>query len=135
MTPTNDKFITIVNSKELEQHKNKQLICSNLEKKPVTEWKSCNLEANLPVGVFIRDSMTPVEQETLKHLFISLSDKFGKASKLPDIFTLFGAYKADQKNVLFDDDAVKFVTELTNENTNEHIYNSLKCEGNAISKH
>ncbi|KNC25845.1 hypothetical protein FF38_08124 [Lucilia cuprina] len=133
-TPSSEKNIMIVNSKELEQHKNKQLLCINLDKKPVTEWETCNLEANLPVAVFIRDSMTPVEQETMKHLFISLSEKFGKSGKLADVFTLFGEYKENAKDVLFDDDAVEFVTELKNPNTNEQTYNSLKCDTNSIKK-
>lgn len=124
----------IVNAQELEQYKNKQLLCSNLDKKPVTEWQSCNLEANLPVGVFIRETMTPVEQETMKHLFVSLSDKFGTKGKLPDVFTLFGQYKDNEHNVLFADDAVEFVTELKNPNTNEQIYNGLKCDTNTIKK-
>lgn len=133
-TPSSEKNIVIVNSKDLEQYKNKQLLCSNLEKKPVTEASTCNLEANLPVAVFIRESMTPVEQETLKHLFVSLSDKFGKAGRLTDVFTLFGEFKENEKNVLFDDDAVEFVTELKNPNTNEQTYNSLKCDTNTIKK-
>lgn len=124
----------IVNSKDLEQHKNKQLLCSTLDKKPVTEWQNCNLEANLPVAVFIRESMTPVEQETMKHLFLSLSEKFGKAGKIPDVFTLFGTYKENENNVLFDDDAVEFTTDLKNVNTNEQTYYSLKCDTNTIKK-
>lgn len=128
VTSSNDKNISIVNARDLEQYKNKQLLCADLEKKPVTEWKSCNLEANLPTAVFIRDSMTHVEQETLKHLFISLSDKFGKSAKLSDVFSLFGPYGPNDKNVLFDDDAVQFVTELKNKNTSEQLYKRLQCE-------
>ncbi|XP_013099042.2 transferrin [Stomoxys calcitrans] len=125
-----EKDIMIVNAKDLEQYKNKQLLCPNLEKKAVTEWKSCNLEANLPIAVFIRDSMSHVEQETLKHLFISLSDSFGKTSRLADVFTLFGTYAENEKNILFRDSALEFVTELKNPNTSEEIYNSLTCEVN-----
>ncbi|XP_075156344.1 transferrin-like [Haematobia irritans] len=127
-TPSDEKDIMIVNANSLEQYKNKQLLCPNMEKKPVTEWKSCNVEANLPAAVFIRESMTRVEQETLKHLFISLSDNFGKSSKLADVFALFGKYSETEKNVLFRDSAVKFITELTNENTSEKIYHSLACD-------
>nr|Q26643.1 RecName: Full=Transferrin; Flags: Precursor [Sarcophaga peregrina]BAA06067.1 transferrin precursor [Sarcophaga peregrina] len=133
-TPSSEKNIMIVNAQQLEQYKNKQLLCSSLDKKPVTEWQSCNLEANLPVGVFIRETMTPVEQETMKHLFVSLSDKFGSKGKLPDVFTLFGQYKDNVHNVLFADDAVEFVTELKNPNTNEQTYNGLKCDTNTIKK-
>ncbi|XP_059223773.1 transferrin-like [Stomoxys calcitrans] len=129
-TPTSEKNIVIVSAKDLEKYKNKQLLCPSMDKKPVSEWKECNCEANLPVAVFIRDSMTRVEQETLKHLFVSLSDKFGKKGKITDVFTLFGAFKNGQTDVLFDDDAVEFVTELKNENTSERIYQSLNCEPN-----
>lgn len=81
-----------------------------MEVKPVTEYHNCNLEVDLPKAVFIRESMTPVEQETVKHLFVSLSTKFGKAGKLADVFTLFGAYAKDAKNVLFD---VSFLRSLS----------------------
>ncbi|XP_036318323.1 transferrin-like [Rhagoletis pomonella] len=133
-TPSTDKNLMIVHSSELEQYKNKQLVCPSLEVKPVTEYHTCNLEVNLPIAVFIRESMTPVEQETVKHLFVSLSTKFGKGGKLSDVFALFGPYEKDAKNVLFDDDATEFVTELKNPNTNEQIYNDLKCDTNAIKR-
>lgn len=126
-SPSTERNILIVNARDLEQYKNMQLICPDLERKPITEWKSCNLEANLPAAVFIRDSMSHVEQETLKHLFISLSDLFGKSGKLADVFTLFGTYKINEKDVLFNESAVEFVTELKNRNTSEKIYNSLAC--------
>ncbi|XP_013098975.2 transferrin-like [Stomoxys calcitrans] len=123
-----EKDIMIVNAKDLEQFKNYQLLCSNLEKKPVSEWQTCNLEADLPLAVFIRDSMTHVEQETLKHLLISLSEEFGKNGDYSDVFKLFGAYTPNDKNVLFDDDAVGFVTELKNEKAQEELYQSLECD-------
>ncbi|XP_075158793.1 transferrin-like [Haematobia irritans] len=131
-SPSSEQNIMIVNAKDLDQYKNKKLLCPNRQMKAVTEWKDCNLEANLPVAVFIRDSMTRVEQETMKHLFVSLSDKFGKNAKLADVFALFGAYKDGQSNVVFDDNAVEFVTELKNENTSETIYQNLNCNGNSI---
>jgi len=131
-TPSTEKNLMIVHAKELEQHKNKQLVCPNMETKPVTEFLTCNWEVNLPTGVFIRENMTPVEQETIKHLFVSLSTKFGQPGKLSDVFTLFGEYKKDEKNVIFDDDATEFVTELKNPNINELIYNELKCDTNTI---
>ncbi|XP_073831832.1 uncharacterized protein [Musca autumnalis] len=133
--PSSEKNIMIVNAKELDQHKNKQLLCPNKEKKPVSDWQTCNCEANLPVAIFIRDTMTRVEQETLKHLFISLSDKFGKNGKYADVFALFAPYKEKEHDVLFDDDAVEFVTELKNENTSEKIYQGLSCDSNSINKH
>lgn len=92
----------IVHSSELEQHKDKQLVCPSLEVKAVTEYHTCNLEANLPSAVFIRKSTTPVEQETIKQLFVSISSKFGKEGKLSDVFALFAPFVKDVKNVLFD---------------------------------
>ncbi|XP_061398563.1 uncharacterized protein LOC133334286 [Musca vetustissima] len=133
-TPSSEKNIMIVNARDLEQHKNKQLLCPNKDKKPVSDWQNCNCEANLPVAIFIRDSMSRVEQETLKHLFLSLSDKFGKNGKVPDVFALFGEYKNQHHDVLFSDNAVEFVTELKNENTSERIYQGLSCDGNTITK-
>ncbi|XP_005179570.1 transferrin [Musca domestica] len=126
-TPSADKEIMIVNAKNLDQYKNKQLLCSNLEKKPITEWKSCNFDVNLPTAVFMRDTMTPIEKKTLKHLFISLSDTFGKRSKLSDVFALFGAFSRTEENVLFDDNAVEFITDLRNAQAKEELYESLSC--------
>ncbi|XP_053948794.1 transferrin [Anastrepha ludens] len=133
-TPSTDKNLAIVHSSELDQYKNKQLVCASLDVKPVTEYQTCNLEVDLPKAVFIRDSMTTVEQETCRHLFASLSTKFAKGSRMPDVFTLFGQYEKDAKNVLFDDDAIEFVTDLKNPNTNEQIYNELICDTNAIKQ-
>lgn len=95
---------------------------------------NCNLETNLPVAIFVAQSMTFAEQEIIKHLFYSLSKKFGKARYSSDVFTLFGKYEENAKNVLFDDDAVKFSTELKNPNTSEEIYNSLSCDVIALVK-
>ncbi|XP_067641456.1 transferrin [Eurosta solidaginis] len=131
-TASTDKNLMIVHSSELNKYKDKQLVCPSLEIKPITEYRTCNLEVNLPIAVFIRESMTPVEQETVKHLFVSLSDKFGKAGKNEYVFTLFGPYEKDANNILFDDDATAFVTEVKNLNINEAIYNELRCDTNAI---
>lgn len=135
-TPVPEKNIMIVNSKDLNQfqNKNKQLLCSNFEKKPINEYMNCNLETNLPVAIFVAQSMTFAEQEIIKHLFYSLSKKFGKARYSSDVFTLFGEYEEKNKNVLFDDDTVEFSTELKNPNTSEEIYNSLSCDVIALVK-
>ncbi|XP_075158794.1 transferrin-like [Haematobia irritans] len=124
----NEKDIVIVNAKSLERYKNKQLLCSNLERKPVTEWKSCNLEANLPVAIFARNTMTPIEKDTLKHLLLSLSEEFGKHGDSSDVFSLFGPFTPNDRNVLFNDDAEEFVTDLKNENTSEELYGRLECD-------
>uniref|UniRef100_T1PF04 Transferrin n=1 Tax=Musca domestica TaxID=7370 RepID=T1PF04_MUSDO len=125
--PGEEQSLLIANVKDLGEHKNKQLLCPNGERKPVSEWQLCNFEINLPNAVFIRDSMTHVEQETLKHLFISLSDKFGKSGKLSDVFQLFGSYTPNDNNVLFSNDAVEFITELKNKTPNEELYQRLGC--------
>nr|AIA24538.1 transferrin 1 [Bactrocera dorsalis] len=133
-SPSTEKNLMIVHSSELEQHKDKQLVCPSLEVKAVTEYHTCNLEANLPSAVFIRENTSPVEQETIKQLFVSISSKFGKEGKLSDVFALFAPFEKDAKNVLFDDDATEFVTELKNPNLNEQIYNELACDKQSISK-
>ncbi|XP_073833157.1 transferrin-like [Musca autumnalis] len=126
-TPAEDQVMAIVNAKDLGEYKNKHLLCPDGEERPLSEWKQCSFEANLPTAVFIRDSMTHVEQETLKHLFISLSDKFGKHGKLSDVFQLFGPYTPNDNNVLFNNDAEEFVTELKNKTPNEELYQQLGC--------
>ncbi|XP_037937100.1 transferrin-like [Teleopsis dalmanni] len=125
---SDENGLMIVNSKDLEAHKNKQLLCPNMEKKPVTEAANCNLEVNLPVAIFIRSDMTSIEQQTIKHLFLSLSSKFGTNSKTADVFTMFGQFKEGQNNVLFSDEAVELVSEPKNSNVNENIYTALKAE-------
>lgn len=123
--------LKLVNGRDLEQYKNKKLLCQDMETKPVTEMRTCNWEANLPNAIFIRENMRPVEQETIKHLFISLSSKFGHTERtIDDVFNIFGEYQKDAKDVLFDDDAIEFVTELKNKNLNEQIYNELNCDKN-----
>ncbi|XP_030379051.1 transferrin [Scaptodrosophila lebanonensis] len=134
-TPSTEEQLLVVHARELEQHKDWQLVCANFERKPVTEFRTCNIEVQLPKAVFVRDSSTPVEQDTVKHMFSLISTKFGAAGKLVDVFNLFGPYQNGQLNVLFDDKAIDLQTEIKGTYRNEHIYNELTCEGNKIIKH
>lgn len=95
--------IQIVNSNDLSSHKDKKLICPTNLKEPVaiTEFKTCNFEANLPRAVFVHSERTKIEKDTYKHAMVSLSDSFGPHGKLPDVFALFGAFHEGQNNVLF----------------------------------
>jgi hypothetical protein len=132
--PATETTIQIVPSEHLNKYESKKLLCANMQMKPISEYKNCNLEVNLPRAVFTRKSMTKVEQQTIKHMFITLSSKFGPKSKIPDVFTIFGEYQNNYKDVLFDDYAVDFVTTLQNPLTNVDVYNQLKCDLNSINK-
>lgn len=93
----------IVNSDDLNNYKNKQLICpTNLKETiAITEFRTCNFEAHLPRAVFVHTDRTKIEKDTYKHAMVSLSDSFGPKGKLPDVFELFGAFGEGQKDVLF----------------------------------
>lgn len=86
---------------ELEKHKDAQLVCPSLERRPVTDFRDCNVDVQLPRAIFIRSDTTSVEQETVKHLFSLISDKFGARGKLVDVFALFGEFQKGKKNVYF----------------------------------
>lgn len=93
----------IVNSNDLNNYKDKQLICpTNLkDTTAITEFRTCNFESNLPKAVFVHSDRTKIEKDTYKHAMVSLSDSFGPKGKLPDVFELFGAFREGQNDVLF----------------------------------
>ncbi|EDW58124.1 transferrin [Drosophila virilis] len=132
--PSTEQQLLIVPAKQLEQHKDWQLVCPTLERRPVTDFANCNVEVQLPRAIFARADTTPVEQETIKHLFALISERFGAHGKFVDVFALFGEYQQGEKNVLFDDNAVELVTQLKSDYQNEHIYNDLHCDANKIAK-
>ncbi|KAL5276167.1 MFI2 family protein [Megaselia abdita] len=124
--------IQIVNSNDLNNYKDKQLICpTNLKETiAITEFRTCNFEANLPRAVFVHTDRSKIEKDTYKHAMVSLSDSFGPQGKLPDVFELFGAFSEGHNDVLFNDDAVEFTTDLKSAklNGNEELYNKLTCK-------
>ncbi|EDW07176.1 transferrin [Drosophila mojavensis] len=132
--PSTEQQLLIVPAKQLEQHKDWQLVCPTLERRPVTDSTSCNVEVQLPRAIFARADTTPVEQETIKHLFALISDRFGAHGKFVDVFALFGEYQKGEQNVLFDDNAGELVTKLESDYQNEAIYNDLRCDANKIAK-
>ncbi|KAH8416768.1 hypothetical protein KR222_003699, partial [Zaprionus bogoriensis] len=134
IAPSTEQQLLIVPVDKLEQHKDWQLVCPTLERRPVTDFDNCNVDAQLPRAVFARADSTPVEQETVKHLFSLISERFGARGKYVDVFALFGQFQEGEKDVLFDDDAVELVTQLKNDIQNEDIYANLKCDGNKIAK-
>ncbi|EDW82176.1 uncharacterized protein Dwil_GK25660 [Drosophila willistoni] len=129
-----EQQLLVVPAKDLEQHKDWQLVCPTLERRPVTDYRTCNVEVQLPRAIFVHSDATPVEQETVKHLFSLISDKFGARGKLVDVFALFGDYHKDAKNVLFNDNSIQLVTQLRGDYQNEEIYSELQCDGNKIAK-
>lgn len=102
ITPSTEQQLLIVPANQLEQHKDWQLVCPSLERRPVTDYAACNVEVQLPHAIFARADTTSVEQETIKHLFSLISDRFGAHGKFVDVFALFGEYQKGEKNVLFD---------------------------------
>ncbi|KAH8303889.1 hypothetical protein KR018_008315 [Drosophila ironensis] len=129
-----DGEVIILPAAELEKHKDWQLVCPNLERRPVTDVRSCNVDVELPRAIFVRTDTTSVEQETVKHLFSLISDKFGARGKFVDVFALFGEFQKDQPNVYFHDKAVAFTSEVQSDIQNELIYEELKCDTNKIAK-
>lgn len=95
--------IEIVNSIDLNKYKDKQLICpTNLKETiAITEFRTCNFEANLPRAAFVHTERTKIEKDSYKHAMVSLSDSFGPQGKIPDVFELLGAFGKGKNNVLF----------------------------------
>nr|AYV99626.1 venom polypeptide [Dolopus genitalis] len=121
--------IEIVNSKDLSKHSNKQLVCLDLTAKPVSEYKTCNVEAALPNAAFVRDDLSDQDKGNLVHAFISLSDRFRPHGKNEDVFEMFGEFKQGYSNVLFNDEAVAFVTEFKPRNEiDEKSFSTLHCK-------
>lgn len=129
-----DGAVHIVSATELESHKDAQLVCPSLERRPVTDFRACNVDVQLPRAIFISSDTTPVEQETVKHLFSLISDKFGAHGKLLDVFALFGEFQKGKENVYFHDKAVELATEIKSEIQDEQIYGELNCDANKIAK-
>lgn len=148
-----DSGMQIVNSNDLNNYKDKQLVCpTNLKETiAITEFRTCNFEASLPRAVFIHSERSKIEKDTYKHAMISLSERFGSKGKLPDVFKMFGEFQDGQQDVLFSvsilgivfisnfrltsvnsslqDDAVELTSDLKsrNFNGNEELYNKLTC--------
>ncbi|ALC49176.1 Tsf1 [Drosophila busckii] len=134
MTPSAEKQLQIVPATELNAFRDWQLVCPTMERRPVTDFVNCNVEVQLPRAIFARADTTTVEQETIKHLFSLISERFGAHGKFMDVFALFAPYQKDQENVLFDDNGAELVTQLKSDYQNEHIYNELHCDANKIAK-
>jgi ABC-type amino acid transport substrate-binding protein len=128
----NDKMM-IAKASQLSNLKNMQLLCPNMEKKPVTEVATCNFEAAMPKSVMVRESMDKIEKDNVIHVCSLLSDKFGGEGKLNDVFEMFGEFEQDKKNVIFSDEGKSLATEWKNPNLDEKTAMELRC-GNAISK-
>lgn len=111
------------------EFENKELICPNMSRKPLTESKTCNFNENVIGGaVFVRSDMSGNELEAIAHGFTSLSDKFGHGAKTQDVFELFDEYEKGAKNVIFGDDTGKLVTQSNYVSTvDEDLYNRLNC--------
>ncbi|XP_017156518.1 transferrin [Drosophila miranda] len=134
ISPSSAQDLLIVPASKLEEHKDWQLVCPGLTRSPVTDYRACNVEVQLPRAIFVRSDSSSVEQETVKHLFATISDKFGARGKLVDVFSLFGEFQEGHKNVLFDENAVELATQLKNDVQDEQIYSDLQCDGNKIIK-
>lgn len=80
---------------------NKKLICLNLQKKDLKDYKECNCDATLPNAVFTRANIGPQDLNNMQHAFISLSESFGHNGRIEDVFEMFDEFKPGNKNVLF----------------------------------
>lgn len=52
--------------------------------------------------VYIKKSLGNDKVDGIKHSFTALSEKFGHKRPLEDVFELFGEFKKEQRDVLFD---------------------------------
>lgn len=80
-----DAHIRIINTKNLDSYKNtnKKLLCSDLSKKDLTEYKSCNLDYTLPNGVsiilypFLEKGFIKIQYACLANYYMSGCKKIG----------------------------------------------------------
>lgn len=95
--------VTVVSSSELRNFEDtpKKLLCSNLEKGTLKDFKTCNLDYTLPNGVMVKKSESRQIKENIKHVFVSIAGSFGPKGKLNDVFDLFGEFQPGEKDVIF----------------------------------
>uniref|UniRef100_U5EVY8 Transferrin n=1 Tax=Corethrella appendiculata TaxID=1370023 RepID=U5EVY8_9DIPT len=125
---TPDAPIQIVHVKDLPKFENKVLVCKDLTTKPISEFKTCNMDYTISPGVYVRGDTSGYLLDNYIHAFISLSSKFGHNQPLEDVFELFGEFESGAKNVIFSDRAIKLDTpENTISNIDEHHYRQIHC--------
>jgi hypothetical protein len=101
-----------------------------MSKKPITSdnLNNCYFDATPPTSIFVRNGLYGHELDNIVHAFTHLTEKFGTLGSLPDVFTLFGGFEANQPNVIFSDDAVGLVSAANNIDTIDELYQRLdKC--------
>lgn len=123
------RIIQARNNTDGPEFENKELICPDMSRKPLTELTTCNFNENVMGGaVFVRNDLSGNELETLAHGFTALSDKFGHGYKNDHIFEVFEEFETGAKNVIFGDDTGKLVPQSNYVGTvDEDLYNRLYC--------
>lgn len=96
----------------------------------------CAYDATPPAAVYVRNTLNNNGQDSIKHAFSALSNKFGKYGDLVDVFELFGEFQPGQTNVLFSDNAKALITDdsinLTEsffnyDGDDETLYKNIQC--------
>lgn len=108
-----------------EQYQNKELLCPDFARRPLSDVDVCNFDATMPKAVYTRKLLPGTQLANIVHAFTSVSDKFGRNGKLEDVFKLFNRFK-NEKNVIFSDEADRLVTTSTGL-IDEDLYDRIQC--------
>ncbi|XP_055681544.1 transferrin [Lutzomyia longipalpis] len=128
ISSTDNGLVKIVKAKDLKDDGDQELICQDLSRKSLQDYKDCNFEATLPTAVFVRNALDSNILDGIIHSFSEASEDFGKNAPTEDVFELFGEFEPGFRNVIFSDDAVKLVTSSNAISTfDETHYNKLRC--------
>jgi len=135
-TTTDESSIRVVKTSQLKERasdEKDELICTNLNKKPVSVAQSdiqdCYFDATPPTAVFVREATSGHELDNIAHAFTAISNLFGKHGKVEDVFELFGEFEPGQLNVIFSDDAVELVPESNSvTEIDDILYKRIRCQ-------
>lgn len=107
------------------QYQNKELLCPDLSRQPLSEVDACNFDATIPNAIYTHKSLPATQLANILHAFVSVSDKFGRHGKLEDVFGLFNRFK-NEANVIFSDEADRLVS--TPSSIDEDLYHRIHCK-------
>ncbi|CAG9801353.1 unnamed protein product [Chironomus riparius] len=117
--------LQVINSRDLSKHSDKILICQDMTTRSLNEFKRCNFDFTLPTAVYVSKSVNPNREATIKHAFVTMSEKFGHKKPYEDVFELFGQFEEGQENVIFNDDAVALTTQEGS--VTQTDYKKMRC--------
>lgn len=114
---------------DIDDNNNYELVCPDLTRKSLDKYETCNFDATLPRAIFMRKDVNQQDLDNRIHGLTLISNKFGKNGSIKDVFTLFGEFEPNVKNVIFSHNADKLVTSENFVHTiTENLYEEIHCK-------